>query len=104
MEENNEQLCNAYLNPQALQHVVSTCKVHLEQGCFTWRHNSILKSLVGYLSSTKKNMLFYADINGFENPSVITGPDDRPDMLVVNNSKDTISVIELTVGFETNLT
>ena len=43
-------------------------------------------------------MLFYADINGFENPSVITGPDDRPDMLLINNSKDTISVIQLTVG------
>ncbi len=86
-------LCNASLNPQTLQHVVSTFKVHLEQG----RFNLILKSLVGYLSSIKKNMLFYVDINGFENPSVITGPDDRPDMLVINNSKDTISVIELTV-------
>ena len=48
--------------------------------------------------------MFYADIEGFYKSSVITGPDDRPNMLVINNSNDTISVIELTVGFETNLT
>jgi hypothetical protein len=88
-------LCSACLNPQTLQHVVSSCKVHLEQGRFTWRHSSILKTLAGYLSSIKNNSLIYADIDGFDNPSVITGPDDRPDMLVLNNTKDTICVIEL---------
>ena len=61
----------ACLNPQTLQHVVSTCNVHLEQGRFTWRHNSILKTLAEYLSSIKKNFLIYADIEGFDNPSVI---------------------------------
>ncbi|CAB4015646.1 Hypothetical predicted protein [Paramuricea clavata] len=45
-----------------------------------------------------------ADIDGFANPSVITDLDDRPYMLVLNNTKDTICVIELTVGFETNIT
>ena len=45
----------------------------------------------------------YADIEGFDNPSVITGTDDRPDMVVLNNTKDKICVAELTVGFETNI-
>ena len=77
--------------------------MHLEQGRFTWRHNSILKTLAEYLSSIKKNSLIYADIEGFDNPSVITGPDDRPDMVVLNNTKDKICVVELTVGFQTNI-
>ncbi|CAB3992199.1 Hypothetical predicted protein, partial [Paramuricea clavata] len=73
-------------------------------GRFTWRHNSILKTLARYLSSIKNNSLIYADIDGFDNPSVITGLEDRHDMLVLSNTKDTICVIELTVGFETNIT
>ena len=96
-------LCSACVNPQTLQHVVSTCNVHLEQRRFTWRHNSILKTLAEYLSSIKKNYLIYADIEGFDNPSVITGPDDRPNMIVINNTKDKICVVELTVGFQTNI-
>ena len=50
-----------------------------------------------------KNSLIYADIEGFDNPSVITGPDDRPDMIVLNNTKDKICVVELTVCFETDI-
>ena len=104
-------LCSACLNAQTLKHVVSSCNVYKDveislvqvQGRFTWRHNSILKTLAEYLSSIKKNCLIYADIEGFDNPSVMTGPDDRPDMIVLNNTKDKICVAELTVGFETNI-
>ena len=37
-------LCYSCSNVQTLQHIVSSCKVHLEQGRYTWRHNSVLKS------------------------------------------------------------
>ena len=57
-----------------------------------------------YLSSMKKDFLVYADIDGFDNLSVVTGHDDRPDMIVLNNSKDEVCVVELTIGFETNVT
>jgi hypothetical protein len=70
-------LCNACSNVQTLQHVVSSCKTHLDEGRYTWRHNSILKHLVEYLSSVKKDLRFYADVEGFENPSVVTGLEDR---------------------------
>ena len=88
--------------------------MHLEQGRFTWRRNSILKTLTYQvsissiknqekLSSIKKNYLIYADIEGFDNPLVITGPNDRLDMVVLNNTKDKICVVGLTVGVETNI-
>ena len=66
-------LCYACSNVQTLQHVVSSCNTYLNEGRYTWRHNSILKHLVEYLSSIKKNLRFYADVEGFENPSVISG-------------------------------
>jgi hypothetical protein len=96
-------LCKACSNVQTLQHVVSSCKTHLDEGRYT-RHNSILKHLVEYLSSVKKDLRFYADVEGFENPSVVTGLEDRLDMIIENYTNRAIYVIELTVGFETNIT
>ena len=97
-------LCYSCLNVQSLQDIVSSCKVHLEQGRYTWRHNSVLKNLVEYLSSVKKDLSFYADVDGFENPSIIAGLEVRPDMIIVNSTIRAIYVIELTIGFETNIT
>ena len=77
-------LCNACLKTQTLQHVVSACSVHLDEGRYTWRHNSILTILAHYLSSVKKDYSIFADIEGFDNPSVITGMEDRPDIIVLN--------------------
>ena len=60
--------------------------------------------LAQYLSSVKKDYSIFADIEGFDNPSVITGMEDRPDIIVLNEAKDHAYVIELTIGFESNIT
>ena len=52
----------------------------------------------------KKDLSFYADVDGFENPSIIAGLEVRPDMIIVNTTIRAIYVIELTIGFETNIT
>ncbi|CAB3997967.1 Hypothetical predicted protein [Paramuricea clavata] len=57
----SSKLCKACSNVQTLQHVVPSCKIHLDEGRYTWRHNSILKHLVEYLWSVKKDLRFYAD-------------------------------------------
>ena len=44
----------------------------------------------------------YADVNGFLNPSIITGENYCPDLLFLIQSK-CLYVLELTVGFESNL-
>ena len=97
-------LCHSCSNVQTFQHVVSSCKIHLEQGRYTWRHNSVLKHLAEYLSSVKKDLSIYADVDGFENPSIIAGVEVRPDMIIVNTTIRAIYVIELPIGFETNIT
>ena len=41
------------------------------------------------------------DIEGYPNPSIITGDEQRPDFAIVKN--DNFLSLELTVGFETNI-
>ncbi|CAB4039375.1 Hypothetical predicted protein, partial [Paramuricea clavata] len=45
----------------------------------------------------------YVDLPGFITPSVITGDQLRPNLLLAIENK-VLYVLELTVGFETNLT
>ena len=44
----------------------------------------------------------YADLPSFSNPSIITGDDYRPDLLILTKD-NCLYVLELTVGYETNL-
>ena len=91
--------CSFCLYPETLLHVVAGCQSYLER--FTWRHNSILNFLTKTLQSTNVAQL-YADLPGFKCPSIITGDTFRPDLLLLTPNKS-LYVVELTVGFETNL-
>ena len=93
--------CSFCLKPETLQHVVSSCTVYLEEGRYTWRHNSVLLFLAKTLSSLS-NCSIYADLPSFLSPSFITGDSLRPDLaLLIDNSS--LYIIELTVGFESNV-
>ena len=70
--------CQFCLLPETLLHVVAGCKVCLEQGRYTWWHNSVLSFLATSLKVVEGSSL-YADIPGFPSPSIITGDDLRPD-------------------------
>ena len=94
-------LCKFCLNSQTLQHVVSGCKVYLHQGIYNWSHDSISKNLVTYLKSICGNLKYYVDIPGFESPSVITGEERRPDIVICNTNK--LYIMEFTAGFETRI-
>ena len=43
----------------------------------------------------------HADLEGYSSPSVITGDDLRPDIVVIK--ENLLYIVELTVGFETNI-
>ena len=93
--------CEFCLLPETLLHVVVGCKVYLEQGRYTWRHNSALNFLATSLKAIEGSSLF-ADIPGFSSPSIITGDNLRPDLLL-RTKENILYVVELTIGFETNL-
>ena len=92
--------CAFCLSPESLLHVVAGCQSHLE--CFTWRHNSVLYFLARTLQSVHGYNLF-ADLPGFRSPSVITGDSFRPDLLLACLNNSMLYVVELTVGYESNL-
>ena len=43
----------------------------------------------------------YADLEGYISPSIISGEDKRPDIIIVE--RDNVYIFELTIGFETNI-
>ena len=93
--------CSFCLNPESLLLVVAGCQQYLDR--FTWRHDSILNFVVKSLQPViNVHSSLYADVNGFLNPSIITGENYRPDLLFLIQSK-CLYVLELTVGFESNL-
>ncbi|CAB4018164.1 Hypothetical predicted protein [Paramuricea clavata] len=93
--------CSFCSSPETLLHVIAGCKTYLDEGRFTWRHDSVLNFLASTLTAVKNSTL-YADIPGFMNPSVITGDRLRPDLLLVTENR-CLYILELTVGYESNL-
>lgn len=91
--------CSFCLHPETLLHVVAGCNSYLDR--FTWRHDSILNFMANNLPSDHIHKIF-ADLPSFSNPSIITGDVYRPDLLILTKD-NTLYVLELTVGYETNL-
>ena len=93
--------CSFYLNPESLLHVVAGCQQYLDR--FTWRRDSILNFIAKSLQPViNVHSSLYAKVNGFLNPSKITGENYRPDLLFLIQSK-CLYVLELTVGFESDI-
>ena len=93
--------CSFCLSPETLLHVVAGCKTYLDEGRFTWRHDSVLNFLASILTKVQNSRLF-VDLPGFINPSVLSGDSLRPDILLVIENK-CLYILELTVGYESNL-
>ena len=93
--------CSFCLQSETLQHVVSSCNWYLENGRYTWRHNSVLLFLANTFSSLNQ-ISVYADLPSFMSPSLITGDSLRPDLLLLTGNK-VLYILKLTLGFETNI-
>ena len=95
-------LCFSCLKPQTLQHVVFGCKLHLKEGRYNWRHDSIFKTFADFISVNKQVEIYVnLDLPGYRSPSIVTGESERPDIVII--LKDKIYIIELTAGFETRI-
>ena len=84
--------------------ILNGCTVALEQGRYTWRHDSVLLKLMrGLLDEFDPNIKVYCDLEGFkasENPPATVPPSlvsttARPDMVIIDGSK--ITLLELTI-------
>ena len=94
--------CKFCLDTQTLQHVVSVCKTALNEPRYNWRDKFILANLMKQLKILmNKQLVLYADIAAYKSPPKITGPSQRPDIVIVDVNK--LYVIELAVGSETRI-
>ena len=93
--------CSFCSLPETLLHVIAGCKTYLNEGRFTWRHDSVLNFLASTFTAIQNSRLF-VDLPGFLNPSVLSGDNLRPDLLLAIENK-CLYILELTVGFESNL-
>ena len=93
--------CSFCLQSESLQHVVSSCKSYLEDCLHIWRQNSVLLFLAKTFSSFS-DCLLYAELPSFLSPSVITGDSLRPDLVFIPKNS-ILYILELTVGFESNI-
>ena len=98
--QTDDSRCTFCKEHETLSHVIAGCKEYLDQGRYTWRHNSVLSFIARTLSSVK-DVSLYVDLDGWESPCVITGMELRPDLLAVKGA--TLYIMELTVGFEANI-
>ena len=92
---------------QTLNHILNGCKVGLNQGRFTLRHDSVLHYIAQCLD--KKRYTCYVDIAGHQTPAGGTLPADiivsnlRPDIVIVDSKKKSMWILELTVPGETRI-
>ena len=96
----NDSKCAFCGEAQTLGHVVGGCKVSLHEKRYNWRHDSMLLHIAKFLSNFE-GLFIYCYIEGYLNPSLITGEDYGPVMVVRKENK--LIVIELTAGYETNI-
>ena len=96
-----DNMCILCENIQTQLHVLLNCNKCLVR--YTWRHDSVLNSLVQQLCQVKAAENIYCDCNklGYKNTSQLF-QSQRPDIAIIE--KDVIVVIELTVCYETNST
>ena len=92
---------------ETLNHILNCCKIGLEQGRYNFRHDSVLHYVAQCLD--RKRYTCYVDIAGHMTPAGGTLPADiivstlRPDIVIVDSKKKTVSVLELTVPGETRI-
>ena len=102
--------CPFCRNIQTLLHVLSNCSVSLEQGRYTWRHDSVLNSIIDIVRpALGPSFKLFSDMPGYEAPSGGTIPPHvlvtnlRPDIFIVSESLQRAIVFELTCPWDSNV-
>ena len=101
-------VCPLCSNHGTLEHILNFCSVSLNQGRYTWRHNSVLNHIANTINQNKPpNLEVFCDISGQDINGGTIPPDvlvtqSRPDLVLLNRNEKTICLLELTCSFESN--
>ena len=102
--------CSFCGNTETLAHILSNCNTALTQGRYTWRHNSVLNSIIDLIQPhLKPGTTLYADLAGFQAPHGGTIPPHvlvtalRPDIFIFSELSQEVLVFELTCPWDSNI-
>ncbi len=98
--------CDLCGDPETIAHVLSGCKLMLDQGRYTWPHDSTLNKITEFVNQVNdSDLISNADLGEkwWTIPPDLLVTSDRPDLVVIDNIKKCISILELIVLFENNL-
>ena len=101
--------CPLCSNTGTLHHILNFCPIALTQGRYNFRHDSVLNHLASVIIGNKPdNLEVYADIPGLDINGSTIPPDilvtlSRPDLVLINRSRKTVWLLELTCSFESNI-
>ena len=93
--------CPLCSNTGTLEHILNFCSISLNQGRFTWRHNSVLNHITKTMIDNKpENIEIFADIcglsfNGGTIPPDVVSTQLKPDLVLLNRQEKKIFVMEL---------
>ena len=97
-------------NTQTLLHILSNCQVALDQGRYTWRHNSVLSNVIRIIRpKLAPDAVLFSDMPGYLAPGGGSIPpnvlvtNQRPHIFIVNESKREAVVFELTCPWDDNI-
>ena len=89
---------------QTLNHILNCCKIALDQGRFTFRHDNLLNYISKCLD--KQKFKCYIDIPGHQTEGGGTIPPSllvtslKPDIVIIDNRDNSVKIFELTVPAE----
>ena len=92
---------------ETLNHILNGCEMALQEGRYTYRHDTILKYISDCLDREKFKC--YVDIEGCQTPAGGTIPPNlvvttlRPDIVIIDKRKKEVNVFELTVPAESRI-
>ena len=101
--------CPLCSNTGTLEHILNFCSISLNQGRFTWRHNTVLNYLSNTIIANKPdNLEVFADLPGLDLNGSTIPPDilvttSRPDLVLLSRETKKVFVLELTCSFERNM-
>ena len=73
----NSSTCTFCDQQQTLGRVIGGCETALLESRYNWRHDSVL--LIIYKTIKSQRLRVSENIEGYPNPSIITGDEQRPD-------------------------
>ena len=105
-KKSTSDLCKLCKQRETTNHILNSCPVSLEQGRYTWRHNSVINYIV---QNVANNFKVYSDLPEHTAPGGGTIPPElcvtsqKPDIVIIDNHNKKLHIFELTCPSEEHI-